>query len=291
MSLAELLAAKKQNLAKGTIITKRVKSLQGVVQMLEMNFNTFEMVTVSGASLEVTAREIFALQTPDGSPCLVAFLGANKYFFKVIHSDEAKTTTEKVHEWYGHKYIQVYDVLPVKVQPKIPEELIPYEVNVLVSRPILEPIEAAVDIKLYDIIPGFKLYLGSQDAATNEEGMDTVGCKNILNVATGISYNKNPKFNYKTIEVLDHPDSRIRNHFEECFAFIDAAIHEGGCLVHCNAGVSRSATVCIAYIMTKQKLRFNNVYTLVKSVKKDIKPNEGFVIQLQEYEKRIVSGY
>lgn len=64
--------------------------------------------------------------------------------------------------------------------------------------------------------------------------------------------------------------------------------------VHCNAGVSRSATICIAYIMATKQLTLTQALELVKSVKKDVKvwkqsyhshqkPNDGFMAQLQLY--------
>ena len=43
----------------------------------------------------------------------------------------------------------------------------------------------------------------------------------------------------------------ISKHMETAFGFIDEARHNGaGILVHCVAGVSRSPTIVIAYLMT-----------------------------------------
>jgi protein-tyrosine phosphatase len=56
-------------------------------------------------------------------------------------------------------------------------------------------------------------------------------------VATGIAYARDvAQFRYCTIEIVDTPESLISESFDECFAFIDSALKEGGCLVHCNAG-------------------------------------------------------
>lgn len=91
----------------------------------------------------------------------------------------------------------------------------------------------------------------------------------------------------KTVEVLDVPETKLRDYFDECFNFIDHARGNGGCLVHCNAGVSRSASVCIAYIMSRKNLRFKEVLELVRTVKKDVRPNDGFMSQLEEYDSEL----
>lgn len=71
------------------------------------------------------------------------------------------------------------------------------------------------------------------------EGMLASGVTHVLCVATGIAYARDERFQYCTIEIIDTPESMINEYFGECFAFIDAALKEGGCLVHCNAGGTR----------------------------------------------------
>jgi protein-tyrosine phosphatase len=57
-------------------------------------------------------------------------------------------------------------------------------------------------------------------------------------------------FQYKIINILDSPAANIKVHFAPCIKWIKEAIDNGGCvLVHCFAGVSRSASVIIAYLM------------------------------------------
>ena len=66
-----------------------------------------------------------------------------------------------------------------------------------------------------------------------------------------------------------------------------------------NAGVSRSATIVIAYIMKYQKLKFEEAFTFVKQRRlvkffsfnkinrAKIQPNQGFIKQLKQYEKKL----
>lgn len=57
--------------------------------------------------------------------------------------------------------------------------------------------------------------------------------------------------------------------------------------MHCNAGVSRAPTIVIAYLMKKFNMRLKEAYDLVKSVRSSIRPNEGFMKTLKEYEREL----
>lgn len=56
-------------------------------------------------------------------------------------------------------------------------------------------------------------------------------------------------------------------------------------LVHCVQGISRSASVVIAYCMKSNEWSLKKSYDFVKSKRKIISPNVGFIKQLQQYEK------
>lgn len=56
-------------------------------------------------------------------------------------------------------------------------------------------------------------------------------------------------------------------------------------LIHCHAGISRSATVCIAYLMYKNNLSLEKAFDHVRSRRGVISPNLNFMQQLQEFEK------
>lgn len=109
-------------------------------------------------------------------------------------------------------------------------------------------------------------------------------------VATGISNVFETHFIYLNVNLLDLPDTNIRYHFDSVFGFMNEAVEQGGSvLVHCNAGVSRSATLVIAYIMKHQKLRFEHAFDKVKGVRPSVRPNEGFLKQLHDYDLELAS--
>lgn len=67
----------------------------------------------------------------------------------------------------------------------------------------------------------------------------------------------------------------------------NARDNDGKVLVHCQAGVSRSATVCIAYVMYKNNMTLEDAFDLVRSRRGVISPNLNFMQQLKEFENDI----
>ncbi|SCV05429.1 LANO_0H07294g1_1 [Lachancea nothofagi CBS 11611] len=58
-------------------------------------------------------------------------------------------------------------------------------------------------------------------------------------------------------------------------------------LVHCQCGVSRSASLIVAYIMRYQNLPLNDAYNRLKTIAKDISPNMSLIFQLMEWNEAL----
>ncbi|XP_056174959.1 dual specificity protein phosphatase 1-like isoform X1 [Syzygium oleosum] len=130
------------------------------------------------------------------------------------------------------------------------------------------------------------LFLGSVGAANNKDDLKRLNVTHILTVASTLKPAYPDDFVYKVIAVGDREDTNIREHFDECFEFIDEAKRlGGGVLVHCFVGKSRSVTIVVAYLMKKHGMSLSQALEHVKSRRRQASPNSGFISQLQEYEK------
>lgn len=61
-------------------------------------------------------------------------------------------------------------------------------------------------------------------------------------------------------------------------------------LVHCVAGVSRSATIVIAYLMKYKKMPLKGAFNFCYNLRPVIRPNNGFMRQLINYETGLFGG-
>ena len=79
----------------------------------------------------------------------------------------------------------------------------------------------------------------------------------------------------------------VKNVLEPAFDFIEGQREQGNVLVHCAAGVSRSCTLLISYMMKKYKYPYKKCLELVKAARPVANPNQGFVVQLKAYQKSL----
>ncbi|UJR11780.1 hypothetical protein I4U23_015960 [Adineta vaga] len=150
-------------------------------------------------------------------------------------------------------------------------------------------IDTSPDEKLHHVIDG--VYIGSQDSACNIAGIDECKITHILNVATGIRNVFPEQYTYLNIELLDVPETNIRKVFVQTNQFIQQAVADKGCvLIHCNAGISRSATIVLAYLLGIHRMKYEDAYRLLKTARSNIRPNDGFVQQLKEYAAEITQA-
>ena len=98
------------------------------------------------------------------------------------------------------------------------------------------------------------------------------------------------KFVYKMVTIDDIPSANLKQYFKVCHRFIDSALADGGVvLVHCWAGVSRSATIVISYLMQKHGISMLQATDRVRLQRWFINPNPGFKNQLKRFEKELRS--
>lgn len=98
-----------------------------------------------------------------------------------------------------------------------------------------------------------------------------------MQVAAGFRPAHPREFVYKIIDVLDMPFVNLQKHFQEAIKFMKDALSQGGAiLVHCYAGVSRSATCVAAYLMQEMGMSFINAMNHLRRRRPIVYPNFGF---------------
>jgi protein-tyrosine phosphatase len=86
------------------------------------------------------------------------------------------------------------------------------------------------------------------------------------------------------LPIRDIHEYPIINHFEEANEFIDKArTNKINVLVHCHAGVSRSASIVCAYLIKSKRWSPSQALEYVKQKRERAKPNISFWHQLNHY--------
>jgi len=131
------------------------------------------------------------------------------------------------------------------------------------------------------------LYLGDITTASNLFVMKELKIKRVLSLISMPidSHHKLEGVNYKFIFAEDGQNFDLLTHFPECIEYITDGQNSGQPVyVHCKAGISRSSTVVIAFLMSKYKMTYAEALKLVKA-KRCVRPNEGFDQQLLLFEE------
>ena len=130
-----------------------------------------------------------------------------------------------------------------------------------------------------------KIYLGDLKSGNDINFLKEENISNVLSLTGDIfspKYPKKLKISQKIINIDDSPKENILKFFKECILYIE---NSDKILVHCMAGVSRSATIVIAYLMWKTHSSFNDTYLFIKKRRPEIDPNNGFRKQLNIFHK------
>ncbi|KAJ8782250.1 hypothetical protein J1605_010229 [Eschrichtius robustus] len=158
------------------------------------------------------------------------------------------------------------------------------------------------------------LYLGSAYHAARRDMLDALGITALLNVSSDCPNHFEGHYQYKCIPVEDNHKADISSWFMEAIEYIGRlqppcgkdgdpgaangtplsapdAVKDcrGRVLVHCQAGISRSATICLAYLMMKKRVRLEEAFEFVKQRRSIISPNFSFMGQLLQFESQVLA--
>jgi len=144
------------------------------------------------------------------------------------------------------------------------------------------------------------LFLGSFMDATNKQFIQNNNISNIIccikpdnavNNTISIVVDEDLKLfpfidtcNYFHIPINDEETENIYKYFDDSADCINnVIINNQRILIHCYAGISRSPTIVIAYLIKYHNMTTNDALEYVKKHRQIIEPNEGFIWQLNKY--------
>ena len=127
------------------------------------------------------------------------------------------------------------------------------------------------------------LYLGCIDCARNPILPDFIQC--LVNASNLKLTPESKRIKYFDVNVWDDESQQINDFFVQSSDFIESAIGENKSVqVSCAAGVSRSTTLVLAYMILKLKMTLRSAYLHVVQRRSIVYPNSGFVRQLLQLE-------
>lgn len=133
-----------------------------------------------------------------------------------------------------------------------------------------------------------RLYLSNRRAADDVAVVSSFKITCIINVTEKSGKKMLPEVEYIHVPVADSPVSPLSEHFDQVADKIHSVGERSGItLVHCNAGVSRSSTLCMVYLMKHRNMTLVEAHRWMKSCRPIVRPNNGFWKQLIQYESRL----
>ncbi|KAF2075756.1 hypothetical protein CYY_002938 [Polysphondylium violaceum] len=146
--------------------------------------------------------------------------------------------------------------------------------------------EIVEEFDAQEVVPN--LYIGSISAAKCTHQLKTKRINHVLSISTNPPSLDQKDFNCLAIEIEDEEKKDISSYFQQCHQFIEHGRKLGGILIHCQAGVSRSATVVISYLMNIFFKPFWDCFHYLQKIRPCIQPNRGFISQLLSYENQVL---
>ncbi|CAF2331091.1 unnamed protein product [Rotaria sp. Silwood2] len=134
-----------------------------------------------------------------------------------------------------------------------------------------------------------RVWLGSIVAVESTIALDSLHITHILSLINSeLPIIEHDNFIRKHIRVEDEETTDLLTEFDSCYDFIDKALSENSnnnVLIHCLAGVSRSATIACMWLMRRHKLSANDALKRLMHARPHISPNMSFAAQLYLFEQ------
>ncbi|ELW65806.1 Lysine-specific demethylase 6A [Tupaia chinensis] len=134
------------------------------------------------------------------------------------------------------------------------------------------------------------LYISNGAVANNKLMLCSNYITTVINVSVEVKNTFYEDIQYVHVPVTDLPTSSLYEFFDPIADYIHSVeTKQGRTLLHCVAGISRSAALCLAYLMKYHSMSLLDAHTWTKLCRPIIRPNSGFWEQLIHYEFKLFS--
>lgn len=128
------------------------------------------------------------------------------------------------------------------------------------------------------------VYIGDIASACNEVELKKLGITHIITAILGVNPQFPQDFVYLNVPIRDVESEDIKSHLTTTTQFIDDAVKSGGkVLIHCVCGISRSATIVAAWMMSRNGYTVDEAIHLLKEKRECVDPNPAFREQLEQF--------
>mmetsp|Transcript_14465 Transcript_14465/g.18368 ORF Transcript_14465/g.18368 Transcript_14465/m.18368 type:complete len:213 (-) Transcript_14465:643-1281(-) len=147
-----------------------------------------------------------------------------------------------------------------------------------------------------EILDDHSLFLSSHHPARDLKILQRYGITHIVAITHLEAVHFPGKFEYKHLELTDSRNSTLLDYFEDVNVWIDECRANGGrVLVHCEAGMSRSASIVMGYLLgtTDESIKMSSVkeaYLFTKQKRDVVRPNYGFMNQVQSFSEGVLKN-
>jgi len=128
------------------------------------------------------------------------------------------------------------------------------------------------------------LYVGDIYSASNKEILDQNKINCVVSCVCGLDELFPENIKYLNLDLIDNEEESISRCFNTTNQFIEKnSNNNNNILIHCIAGVSRSVTILIAYLIYKHDYTPTEALKIVREKRINANPNAYFMKQLNDY--------
>ncbi|XP_054790101.1 uncharacterized protein LOC129295588 isoform X2 [Prosopis cineraria] len=133
-----------------------------------------------------------------------------------------------------------------------------------------------------------KVYVGGGHGGASDDDLGDISRSplSLESLLYSLEYaGKDLKLVRMAVPLRDTENEDLLDYLDVCVNFIDRSRKDGSVLVHCFAGVSRSAAIITAYLMRSEHLSQEDALQSLRKSCEFVCPNDGFLEQLKMYEE------